>query len=133
MHQDENESATLFTKRASEIPSFIVMDVLEAAQEMERSGADVIHLEVGEPDFDTPECIKEGCIRALREGKTHYTHSLGLLELREAVCDHYRERYGVVVSPDQVLITSGTSPAMMNLFATLLEKGSEVKIGRAHV
>jgi len=75
-----------------------------------------------EPDFDTPECIKEGCIRALREGKTHYTHSLGLLELREAVCEHYQKRYGVAVLPDQVLITSGTSPAMMNLFATILEK-----------
>src|SRR5512140_3848010 len=126
MEQDTDKAPTLFTKRASEIPAFIVMDVLEAAQEMERNGEDVIHLEVGEPDFDTPECIKEGCIRALREGKTHYTHSLGLLELREAVCEHYHKRYGVAVSPDQVLVTSGTSPAMMNLFATLLEKGAEV-------
>ena len=132
MQQSTDKAPTLFTKRAAEIPAFIVMDVLEAAQEMERNGVDVIHLEVGEPDFDTPECIKEGCIRALREGKTHYTHSLGLLELREAVCDHYMKRYGVVVSPDQVLITSGTSPAMMNLFATLLEKGSEVIISDPH-
>ncbi len=108
------------------------MDVLEAAQEMERAGDHIIHLEVGEPDFDTPECIKEGCIRALREGKTHYTHSLGLLELREAICGHYHERYGVTVSPDQVLVTSGTSPAMMILFSTLLEKGSEVIISDPH-
>ncbi len=122
----------MFTKRAAEIPPFIVMDVLEAAQEMERAGEHVIHLEVGEPDFDTPECIKEGCIRALREGKTHYTHSLGLRELREAICEHYLKRYGVTVSPDQVLVTSGTSPAMMNLFATLLEKGSEVIISDPH-
>ena len=96
------------------------------------AGEDVIHLEVGEPDFDTPECIKEACIRALHEGKTHYTHSLGLLELREAICEHYLKRYGVVVSPDQVLVTSGTSPAMMILFATLLEKGSEVIISDPH-
>jgi len=122
----------MLTTRAAEIPPFIVMDVLEAAQEMERNGADIIHLEVGEPDFDTPECIKEGCIRALREGKTHYTHSLGLLELREAICSHYHERYGVIVSPDQVLVTSGSSPAMMILFATLLEKGSEVIISDPH-
>jgi aspartate/methionine/tyrosine aminotransferase len=108
------------------------MDVLEAAQEMERNGEEVVHLEVGEPDFDTPDCIKEGCIRALRDGKTHYTHSLGLLELREAICEHYRERYGVSVSPDQILVTSGTSPAMMSLFATLLEKGSEVIISDPH-
>lgn len=122
----------MFTKRAEEIPPFIVMDVLETAQEMERRGEDIIHLEVGEPDFDTPECIKDACIRALHEGKTHYTHSLGLLELREAICDHYLKRYGVIISPDQILITSGTSPAMMILFATLLEKGSEVIISDPH-
>ncbi len=132
MERDSDARQTTLTKRALEIPAFIVMDVLEAAQEMERSGEDIVHLEVGEPDFDTPECIKEGCIRALRAGKTHYTHSLGLLELREAICAHYQERYGVTVSPDQVLVTSGTSPAMMSLFATLLEKDSEVIISDPH-
>ena len=123
---------SMFAKRATEIPPFIVMDVLEAAQEMERDGKDIIHLEVGEPDFDTPQCIKDACISALRDGKTHYTHSLGLLELREAICDHYLGRYGVVISPDQILVTSGTSPAMMILFATLLEKGAEVIISDPH-
>jgi aspartate/methionine/tyrosine aminotransferase len=108
------------------------MDVLEAAQEMERDGKDIIHLEVGEPDFDTPQCIKDACISALRDGKTHYTHSLGLLELRVSICDHYLSRYGVVISPDQILVTSGTSPAMMILFSTLLEKGSEVIISDPH-
>ena len=122
----------MVTTRAAEIPPFIVMDVLEAAQEMERAGDDIIHLEVGEPDFDTPECIKEACVRALQDGKTHYTHSLGLLELRESICNHYHERYGVTVSPDQVLVTSGTSPAMMILFAALLEKGAEVIISDPH-
>ncbi len=71
-------------------------------------------------------------MRALRDGKTHYTHSLGLLELRESICNHYHERYGVTVSPDQILVTSGTSPAMMILFAALLEKGSEVIISDPH-
>lgn len=122
----------MFAKRAAEIPPFIVMDVLEAAQEMERDGKDIIHLEVGEPDFDTPQCIKDACISALQGGKTHYTHSLGLIELREAICDHYLGRYGVVVSPDQILVTSGTSPAMMILFSTLLGKGSEVIISDPH-
>ncbi len=127
-----NQAPMMLTRRAAEIPPFIVMDVLEAAQEMERNGEQVIHLEVGEPDFDTPECIKEACCRALKEGKTHYTHSLGLLELREAICDHYLTRYGVTVSPDQVLVTSGTSPAMLILFAALLERGSEVIISDPH-
>jgi aspartate/methionine/tyrosine aminotransferase len=76
----------VITKRAEEMRSFIVMDVLERAQELEKEGEHVIHLEVGEPDFDTPTCIREAGERSLREGKTHYTHSLGLLELREAIC-----------------------------------------------
>lgn len=116
----------MITRRAKEMKSFIVMDVLERAQEMERSGRSVIHLEVGEPDFDTPEPIKEACLRAIREGQTHYTHSLGLLQLREAICEQYAEKYEVEVSPDQVLVTSGTSPAMLLLFSALLEPGNEV-------
>jgi aspartate/methionine/tyrosine aminotransferase len=122
----------MFAKRATEIPPFIVMDVLEAAQQMERDGKDIIHLEVGEPDFDTPQCIKDAALSAMNGGKTHYTHSLGLIELREAICEHYRNRYGVIISPDQVLVTSGTSPAMMILFSTLLEKDSEVIISDPH-
>jgi aspartate/methionine/tyrosine aminotransferase len=122
----------MITKRAEEIPPFIVMDVLEAAQEMELGGEEIIHLEVGEPDFDTPECIKEAALRALRDGRTHYTHSLGLIELREAICEDYRKRYGVTVSPDQVIVTSGTSPAMMLLFSTLLGPGDEMIISDPH-
>jgi aspartate/methionine/tyrosine aminotransferase len=102
------------------------MEVMEKAAAMERQGEDIIHLEVGEPDFDTPECVKEAAIRAIREGKTHYTHSLGLLELREAIAEHYHIQYGVEVSPDQILVTSGTSPAMLLLFMSLLEPGEEV-------
>jgi aspartate/methionine/tyrosine aminotransferase len=122
----------MITQRAAEIDPFIVMEVLEAAQAMERDGVDVIHLEVGEPDFDTPDCIKEAGFRAIREGKTHYTHSLGLRELREAICDHHAQRYGVTVSPDQVIVTSGTSPAMAILFSALLEQGDEVIISDPH-
>ena len=116
----------MVTKRSSEIPPFIVMEVMEKAASMERDGADIIHLEVGEPDFDTPECVKEAAIRAIREGKTHYTHSMGVLELREAVAEHYYNQYGVEVNPDQILVTSGTSPGMLLLFMSLLEPGEEV-------
>jgi len=122
----------MITKRSSEILPFIVMDVLEKAQEMQRKGEDIIHLEVGEPDFDTPECIREACYRAIRNGETHYTHSLGLLELREAICEHYFDKYHVDVSPDQVIVTSGTSPAMLVLFATILDKGDEIIISDPH-
>jgi len=116
----------MISKKAQEIPPFIVMDVLEKAQELERNGEHIIHLEVGEPDFDTPECIREACYRAICEGKTHYTHSLGLIELREAITEDYWKKYRVKVSPEQILIASGTSPAMLLLFAALLEPGDEV-------
>jgi len=116
----------MVSNKAQDIPPFIVMDVLEKAQELERNGEHIIHLEVGEPDFDTPECINEACYRAIREGKTHYTHSLGLIELREAIAEDYLKKYGVKVSPEQILVASGTSPAMLLLFAALLESGDEV-------
>jgi len=122
----------MITTRASEILPFIVMDVLEKAQEMQRRGEDIIHLEVGEPDFDTPECIREAGCRAMLCGKTHYTHSLGLLELREAICEHYFDKYNVVISPDQVVVTSGTSPAMLVLFATILNARDEIIISDPH-
>jgi len=116
----------MISKKAQEIPSFIVMDVLEKAQELERMGERVIHLEVGEPDFDTPECINEASYRAICEGKTHYTHSLGLIELREAIAQDYWEKHRVHISPEQVLVASGTSPAMLLLFSSLLEEGDQV-------
>ncbi|HUL30687.1 MAG TPA: pyridoxal phosphate-dependent aminotransferase [Thermodesulfobacteriota bacterium] len=116
----------MISKKAREIPPFIVMDVLEKAQELERSGEHIIHLEVGEPDFDTPECISEAGYRAICEGKTHYTHSLGLFELREAIAEDYWNKYRVKVSPEQILVASGTSPALLLLFSVLLEPGDEI-------
>ena len=120
------------TKRMKDITSFIVMDVLEKAHEMERKGISIIHLEVGEPDFDTPACIKEAACKALDEGYTHYTHSMGMVELKEAICEYYDKTYGVTIHPDQVVISSGTSPAMFTLFAVLLEAGDQVIISDPH-
>ncbi|MBN2122797.1 MAG: pyridoxal phosphate-dependent aminotransferase [Deltaproteobacteria bacterium] len=119
-------------ERARNIPSFIVMDVLEKAHELERSGRRIIHLEIGEPDFSTPDCICEAAIGAVRDGHTHYTHSLGLIELREAICRHYEDRYGVRVTPDRIIVTSGTSPALFMLFSLLLEPGDEIVISNPH-
>ena len=101
----------------------MVMEVMEKAEEMERAGREVIHLEVGEPDFDTPLCVKEACSRAMQNGKTHYTGSLGLVQLREAICHDYSRRYGVNISPNQIVVTSGTSPAMLLAFSVILEPG----------
>ena len=122
----------MISKRTEEMTSFIVMDVLERAQELERQGARVIHLEVGEPDFDAPACVKEAACKALDDGLTHYTHSLGLYELREAICEYYQNQYRVSVDPDQVIVTSGSSPALFLVFSALRDKGDEVIISDPH-
>ena len=118
----------MISKRTRDMSSLIVMDVLERAQELERKGVRIIHLEVGEPDFDTPDCVKEAACKALVDGFTHYTHSLGLLELREAICTYYKHTYGVHIDPEQILVTSGSSPAIFMVFSALLEPGEQVII-----
>lgn len=120
------------TRRTAKITPFRVMDVLERAVELSRQGAAIIHLEVGEPDFDTPAPVREAVCKAMADGETHYTHSLGLPELREAICAFYASRYGVRVHPDQVCVTNGTSPAMLLLFSALLEEGDEVILSNPH-
>ncbi len=122
----------MIAERAKEITPFLVMDVLERAHALEREGTDVIHLEVGEPDFDTPQCVKDAAYKALEEGCTHYTHSLGNLDLREAICRHYAKTYNVPVCSDRIVITSGTSPAMLLIFSALLETGDEVILSDPH-
>ncbi len=122
----------MIAKRIEKISSFIVMDVLEKANAMEREGTHIIHLEVGEPDFDAPECVREAACQALDTGRTHYTHSMGVMDLREAICEYYEKTYKVSVDPDRIIITSGTSPAIFLLFSVLLEQDDEVIISDPH-
>ena len=122
----------MIAKRASAIAPFLAVEVFQRAQELERQGADIIHLEFGEPDFDTPPVIREAAEKALKDGRTRYAHSLGLVPLREAIAERYLARYGVTVSPDQVLVTAGTSPAMLLLFSTLLDPGDHVLLTDPH-
>ena len=119
-------------RRAGSIAPFLAVEVFQRAQELERQGADIIHLEFGEPDFDTPPVIREAAEKALKDGRTRYAHSLGLVPLREAIAEHYLARYGVTVSADQVLVTAGTSPAMLLLFSTLLDPGDRVLLTDPH-
>jgi aspartate/methionine/tyrosine aminotransferase len=120
------------SRRAREITPFLVMDILERAKELERQGEQVIHLEIGEPDFATPAVVKDAAYRAMAAGLTHYTQSQGLIELREALSQHYLEKYHVWVKPEQFIVTSGTSPAMVLIFAGLLDPGDEVLLTDPH-
>jgi aspartate/methionine/tyrosine aminotransferase len=118
---------TTISRKAQEIRPFLAMDVLERAQAIERkTGVNVIHLEVGEPDFNTPPAIVDAAVRAMRDGETHYTHSLGLPELRQAIAAWYAAEYSVRVSPEQIIVTSGSSPAILLALAALLDPGDEV-------
>ncbi len=117
---------TGFSHKAAGLKPFMAMDILERAQQLEREGCSIIHLAVGEPDFPTPKVIKEAAVKALEADKTHYTHSLGTFELRQTIADYYLKRYRVKISPEQILVTSGTSPALMLACAVLLNPGDKV-------
>ncbi len=108
------------------------MDVLERAKEIEASGESVIHFEVGEPDFPTPDVISEEAIRSINEGDTKYTHSLGMPELREAISQNYESLYGVKIPPKRVIVTMGSSPALYLSIISLIEPGEEVIITDPH-
>ena len=116
----------MISEKAKNITPFIVMEVLERASVLEKEGKNIIHLEVGEPDFDVPKCVLNASEAALKEGRTHYTHSLGDPELREEICHNYLKNYGVLVSPEQILITSGTSPAILLILSVLCNPDDEI-------
>ncbi len=117
---------TPVSRRAQEIQPFMVMDVVARAKELEAEGHSVIRLEIGDPDFPTPDVITQAAETAMQEGSTHYTQSLGLPDLRNAIRDHYRGHYGTTVDPEDIVVTQGTSPAMLLLFGALLDPGDEV-------
>jgi (5-formylfuran-3-yl)methyl phosphate transaminase len=112
--------------RMQGIEPFLAVEVGDRAKALERQGIDVVHLEFGEPDFETPSVIREAAEKALKDGRTRYAETLGILPLREAIAEHYADAYGVTISPDQILVTPGTSPAMLLLFGHLLHRGDEV-------
>ncbi len=120
------------SRRSRGLRPFLAMEVMERAFAMERAGTRVAHLEVGEPDWDPPAAAAAACERALRDGETHYTDSRGLPELREAIGVHLQERFGVTVDPERVIVTSGTSPAMLLAFSLLVDPGDEVILGSPH-
>lgn len=112
--------------RMAEISSFQVMSLLARSRELEAQGKRIIHMEIGEPDFSTPEPIVAAGIRALAAGRTHYTPATGLPELRAAVANYYQTRYGQKVNADQVVITPGSSGALLLALGALLNPDDQV-------
>ena len=113
-------------RRATEITPFLAMEIMERAKTLELEGREIIYLCLGEPDFPTPEPIVKAAQKAMLAGETRYTHSLGRIELREAIAEHYQKRYKVTVDMEQVIVSSGTSPLMLLLFAALCNPDDEV-------
>jgi aspartate/methionine/tyrosine aminotransferase len=113
----------LLSERASRISPFYVMELLEKARSMEAKGIHVVHMEVGEPDFPTPQIVKDEAIRALYADRTCYTHSLGAPELRERISKYYSETLGVDVPAARIVVTNGTSGAFLLLFGAILDRG----------
>ncbi|MCK5311921.1 MAG: pyridoxal phosphate-dependent aminotransferase [Desulfobacteraceae bacterium] len=119
-------------KRCESITPFLVMEVMEKIHKMESRGIDVIHLEIGEPDFNVPECVQTATMQAFKDNETSYTHSLGDIRLRQAISEWHKDKYNTIVNADNILVTSGTSPAMLLLFSVLVDPGDEVIISDPH-
>jgi len=100
-------------------------EVLAKARALEAEGRDIVHLEIGEPDFDTPRAIVAAGVAALERGETHYTQSAGVVELREAIAVYLKERRGVRADPGQVIVTPGAKPIMFYALLALLDDGDE--------
>jgi len=115
-------------RRAAEIEPFEVMDVLSRAQALERAGRHVVHMEIGEPDFTAPAPVVEAGVRALRDGRTAYTATLGLNSLREAIGAHYRSRFRVEVPASRIAITAGASGGLLCVTALYVDAGDEILV-----
>ena len=115
-------------RRAEEIEPFEVMDVLSRAHALEAQGRRVVHMEIGEPDFTAPEPVVEAGVRALRDGKTAYTATLGLPALREAIAEHYKTRFGTEVPVSRIAVTAGASGGLLTIAALYVDAGDEILV-----
>ena len=112
--------------RIKEIQPFHVMALLARAKELEALGKDIVHMEVGEPDFPTPLPIVEAGMAAISQGDVHYTSAVGMPALREAIAEFYQSRYGVTISANRIIITPGASGALMLALGVIMQEGDEI-------
>jgi aspartate/methionine/tyrosine aminotransferase len=113
-------------ERIKEIQPFHVMALLARAKELEAQGKDIVHMEIGEPDFPTPQPILDAGIKAVSQGDVHYTSAVGLLGLREAIAAFYQTRYGVNVLANRIVVTPGASGALMLALGVIMQEGDEI-------
>jgi aspartate/methionine/tyrosine aminotransferase len=113
-------------QRVEEIEPFYAMELLARAKELEAQGRAIIHMEIGEPDFVTPQPVVEAGVAALHSGQVHYTPASGLPALREAIADWYSKDAGIAVSPERIIVTPGASGALLLAMAALLNPGDTV-------
>ncbi|MDH4121022.1 MAG: pyridoxal phosphate-dependent aminotransferase [Deltaproteobacteria bacterium] len=114
------------SSRLNDVTPFQAMEIFQLAGRLEAQGRHIVHMEFGEPDFDTPQVVRQAAATAISGGRTHYTHSLGLPEFRQEISDYYQKRYGVKVDPGQVLVSQGTSILTQLVLLLLVEPGDEV-------
>jgi len=119
-------TAARIARRMSDIEPFHVMELLARARELEAQGRSIVHMEIGEPDFPTPEPVVRAAMKVLEKGEVFYTPALGLPQLREAIAGFYRSRYSVDVPPSRIIVTTGSSAALMLTCAALVDPGDEV-------
>jgi aspartate/methionine/tyrosine aminotransferase len=120
------DSRLALAARVAEIAPFHVMEVQTAARALEAAGREVVHMEIGEPDFPTPEPVLEAARAALAHGDIYYTSALGLPALRKAIAEHYGDHYGVDVSPERVVVTAGSSAALLLVLALLVNRDEQI-------
>lgn len=115
-----------FAKRMDRLGTESAFEVMAKAKALEKQGKEIIYLQIGEPDFPTPEHIVEAGIKALRRGQTHYSPSAGIMPLREAIAEEVHIRRSVMPNPQQVIVTPGAKPIMYFVLTACIEAGDEV-------
>ncbi len=116
----------IFAKRMDALGTETAFEVLAKAKALEKQGKDIVHLEIGEPDFDTPRNIKEAAVEALNKGYTHYVPAAGIPEFRQAIANHISRTRKIDVDPDEVVVTPGAKPIMFFGILALVSEGDEV-------
>ena len=129
--KDKGEK-NMISDRAKKIGESISLAITANAKKMKKNGEDVVIMASGEPDFDTPEHIKNAGIEAIKSGFTKYTTTSGIDELKQAICEKYKRDLDLVYEPSQVIVTVGGKQALFNLFLSIINPGDEVIVFRPY-